>query len=383
MKVQSYNVGYGPKILSFNDSQNTEFALRIIPLGGYVAFPNNLEIDEESGEVIKELDDPNLLQNRPPLQRALVISGGVLANFLLTFLLASGTALTNGIGHPTFYSGLSVTTTSTESSPAQKAGISINDIILRVNDEDIKGSETAISEFISKIRTSPNKPLILEILRNPGGMTSKDMESLRLSASGKVERISVTPVEGANGKGSIGIGINARVKEVKNIKATNLLEAAQQGVDETGRITSFTVNGLISAISSGGQNSEMGGPIAVVKAGAQMAEYSPVALIGFMASLSINLAVLNSLPFPALDGGQLFFVIAEIIAGKPVDRRVKDALTAVAFSFLLAFGASTLVGDITKIGEPSSLTAQRGSNGVRERAPPPPPKAPLPPTPTP
>jgi membrane-associated protease RseP (regulator of RpoE activity) len=113
MKVQSYNVGYGPKILSFNDSQNTEFALRIIPLGGYVAFPNNLEIDEESGEVIKELDDPNLLQNRPPLQRALVISGGVLANFLLTFLLASGTALTNGIGHPTFYSGLSVTTTST------------------------------------------------------------------------------------------------------------------------------------------------------------------------------------------------------------------------------------------------------------------------------
>jgi membrane-associated protease RseP (regulator of RpoE activity) len=122
MKVQSYNIGYGPKILSFNDSQNTEFALRIIPLGGYVAFPNNLEIDEESGEVIKELDDPNLLQNRPPLQRALVISGGVLANFLLTFLLASGTALTNGIGHPTFYSGLSVTTTSTESSPAQKAG---------------------------------------------------------------------------------------------------------------------------------------------------------------------------------------------------------------------------------------------------------------------
>ena len=75
MKVQSYNVGYGPKLYSFNDTSDTEYALRLIPLGGYVAFPANAEYDDE-GEVIKELDDPDLLQNRPPLQRALVISAG-------------------------------------------------------------------------------------------------------------------------------------------------------------------------------------------------------------------------------------------------------------------------------------------------------------------
>ena len=90
MKIQSFNIGYGPKVLAFNDSSDTEFALRAVPLGGYVAFPINQEFDEETGEVTKVLEDPDLLQNRPPLQRAFVIAGGVLANVLLTFLLSTG-----------------------------------------------------------------------------------------------------------------------------------------------------------------------------------------------------------------------------------------------------------------------------------------------------
>jgi RIP metalloprotease RseP len=97
---------------------------------------------------------------------------------------------------------------------------------------------------------------------------------------------------------------------------------------------------------------EVGGPLSVVKAGSEMAQYSPVALIGFMATLSVNLAILNSLPFPALDGGQLSFVIIEMLAGRPVPRKIQDTITAVAFSFLLALGASTVVGDLSKVGEP-------------------------------
>ena len=130
MKVQSYNIGYGPKLLSFNDSTDTEFNLRVFPLGGYVAFPANVEVDDD-GEITKELTDPNLLQNRPPLQRALVISGGVLANLLLTFLLSVGVAGTTGIGQPVYDSGILVTT-ATPKSPAVLAGVKINDIITKV-----------------------------------------------------------------------------------------------------------------------------------------------------------------------------------------------------------------------------------------------------------
>ena len=104
MKVQSYNIGYGPKIIAFNDSSDTEFALRALPLGGYVAFPANVEVDDD-GEVTKELDDPDLLQNRPPLQRALVISAGVIANIILSIILASGASFTTGINRPVFAPG--------------------------------------------------------------------------------------------------------------------------------------------------------------------------------------------------------------------------------------------------------------------------------------
>lgn len=125
-------------------------------------------------------------------------SGGVIANFLLTFLLASGTAATSGIGHPSFYSGLSVTTTSTVSSPAEKAGILINDVILKIDGQDIVGSETAISEFIGKIRSHANKEIVLEVLRNPKSMTTKEIEEQKVNGlyTAKIDRIALTPVEG-------------------------------------------------------------------------------------------------------------------------------------------------------------------------------------------
>ena len=106
--------------------------------------------------------------------------------------------MTSGIGHPSFYPGLSVTTTSTSSSPAEKAGIKINDVILKINGRDIVGSETAISEFIGTIRTNANKEIILEVLRNPESRSTKEIEGLKRDGvySAKVDRIALTPVEG-------------------------------------------------------------------------------------------------------------------------------------------------------------------------------------------
>ena len=125
----------------------------------------------------------------------------MIANFLLTFLLASGTAVTSGIGHPSFYSGLTVTTTSTASSPAEKAGIKINDVILKINDQEIVGSERAISDFIGTIRASPNKQITLEVFKNTKNLNSKEIEAFRKSSewsADKVEKLSLVPVEGKN-----------------------------------------------------------------------------------------------------------------------------------------------------------------------------------------
>ena len=137
---------------------------RLLPLGGYVAFPTNV-ITDEQGEITGENPDPNLLQNRPPLQRALVISGGVLANVLLTFLLSTGVALTNGLPRQVFNEGILVTSR-VINAPGMMAGIEVNDRILRINDYSIPASSTAVNEFVAKVRSTPKNELVnLELLR--------------------------------------------------------------------------------------------------------------------------------------------------------------------------------------------------------------------------
>ena len=106
------------------------------------------------------------------------------------------------------------------------------------------------------------------------------------------------------------------------------------------------------------------GPISVVNAGAQIAEYSPVALVGFIASLSINLAVLNSLPIPALDGGQMLFVLIELLAQRPIPRRAQEVITGLAFSGLLLFGASTIIGDIDRLSDPIASKVNKVTNSA-------------------
>ena len=93
-----------------------------------------------------------------------------------------------------------MTTTSTSSSPAEKAGILINDVILKIDGQDIVGSETAIGEFIGKIRSKPNKEIILEVLRNPKSLTTKEIEEQKVNGlyAAQIEKIALTPVEGTH-----------------------------------------------------------------------------------------------------------------------------------------------------------------------------------------
>ena len=108
---------------------------------------------DEEGNVIEEKDDPNLLQNRPPLQRALVISAGVIANILLTFLLSAGTSLSYGIGHPQYGDGILVTAIPKEDSVAANSGFRVDDVITKVNDQKLEGSNS-MSQLLVLARIS-------------------------------------------------------------------------------------------------------------------------------------------------------------------------------------------------------------------------------------
>jgi membrane-associated protease RseP (regulator of RpoE activity) len=328
IKVTSFNIGYGPKIISTGDKYDTEFNLRSLPLGGYVAFPPDQLIDDVTGEVIGDIDDPDLLQRRSPWQRALVISGGVIANILLTFFLSASTSYVSGIGHPTFSPGIVITQAPGADTAGYAAGLQNKDVILQVNDKVLPASDFATEEFVREARSNANKPMNMIVKRSDKLITLKGSP---------------------NEKGVLGIRVNNVIESVKVEKSSNIFEAIKIGVDETGRLLYITGSSFARAIPGGLTGNEIGGPIAVVKTGADLAGVSNLALVGFAATLSINLALINSLPFPALDGGQLLFVIVEIITGKPVNRSLKDTVTALAFSLLLYLGLTSFVGDFVRI----------------------------------
>lgn len=338
MKVTSYNLGYGPKLFAFNDSSSTEFALRAFPFGGYVAFPANIEVDDD-GEVTEELTDPDLIQNRPPLQRAFVISAGIIANILLTLLLTTGAACTTGISRPTFSPGVLVTAMPDANSPAVVAGLRADDVITRLDGQEVRGSYSTLEDFIAVVRANPNRPLAVEYQRD-----------------GLLRSTSVTPSLASSGKGTIGIAISNRVASTSQVVARNPIEAVEMGAEETALIVSLTWSTFARAVSSGFTSQEMGGTLAVVQTGASLASrVGPAGLVGFAATLSVNLAVLNALPLPALDGGQLVFVLVELAAGKPLPRRLQSSLTSVAFALLFGLGLTTLAGDLGKLTRPSEL----------------------------
>ena len=148
-----------------------------------------------------------------------------------------------------------------------------------------------MDEFVAKIRRSEGVSLPLE-----------------LSRQGNLIDVVVTPRN--NGvKATIGTGIANNVREVERTKAPDIFSAASDGARETNRLITFTVKGIQRLFSTEFSLDAVGGPISVIKAGSEIGDFNYAGLFGFAAVLSVNLAILNSLPIPALDGGQLVFVL--------------------------------------------------------------------------
>lgn len=313
------------------------------------------EVSTESNNKIEVdyYDDPNLLQNRPWNERAIVLVGGVVFNILLAFVLYFGElTVGSGLPKPSFQSGALITQAPLSNGPS--AGIlQKGDLILGLNGRNMFASDSpnayqsqeSISKFIQQIReTKPGETLHLSVLRN--GQQSKPTV------------IDVSPRQSLNGPMSIGVTLSPNYQGQTLTKATSAVDAVEKAADEVSTLTYETARSILSLLGNlvSGQGTPAGqsvsGPIGVLKTGADVVSRNDVsAVIGFVAAISINLAVVNSLPLPALDGGQLVFVLSEALTGKKIDQRKQEAINSVALLFLLALSFGTTVGDLGVLGK--------------------------------
>ncbi|HEY9890937.1 MAG TPA: RIP metalloprotease RseP [Candidatus Sericytochromatia bacterium] len=321
-----FSIGFGPTLWKYQGPQ-TEYAVRAFPLGGYVGFPD----DDPDSDIPP--NDPNLLRNRPILDRAIVISAGVIANLIFAYLIL--VVQFGLVGIPTgfdFQPGVVVQQIISDNSPAAQSGIKAGDIILSVDGQELGASKEASSILTKEIQNHPNKPIAFTIKRND-----------------QVISLPITPRLEEDGKGHIGVGLNPNGTIVRQ-RAKNIVEAFSTSAQEFQRITVLTVQGFGQLISNFGETaSQVSGPVKIVQVGAEIAGKDLTALFQFAAIISINLAIINILPLPALDGGQLAFLLIEGLRGKPLPTEVQQNVMQTGLVLLLGLGIFLIVRDTANL----------------------------------
>jgi membrane-associated protease RseP (regulator of RpoE activity) len=324
IRVSGFSIGFGPVLLQ-RQRRGVQFALRAIPLGGYVAFPD----DDEESAIAK--DDPNLLSNRPLHQRALVIAAGVIANLALAWLVLVAQGVVVGI--PSGISnqpGVLVAGVQPGLAAAQ-AGLQLGDRITELNGVNIGGGTNAVAQLVEAIKTSPNRSL-----------------SLRADRHGQAVLLQLTPADVA-GLGRIGAQLQPNGSESFR-RPHGPLEPIQRANHDLFVLTQRTAAGFGALITHFGENaSQVSGPIKIVEMGASLAHQGGGSLFMFAALISINLAVLNSLPLPLLDGGQLALLLLEGLRGRPLPDKLQLAFMQSGFVFLVGLSLVLIVKDTSQL----------------------------------
>jgi membrane-associated protease RseP (regulator of RpoE activity) len=316
IRVNRFSIGFGPALVKYQGPE-TEYALRALPLGGYVGFPD----DDPDSDI--PLDDPDLLRNRPILDRAIVISAGVIANLIFAYFLLVGQA--GILGVQDVQPGVIIRQVDATSA-AQMAGLKAGDLILDVNSEYLGSFPDSTTNFIDKIKNAPQIPLSLTVKRGD--------ETLSLN---------VTPEENELGEGKIGVGLlpNVSIRQAQGIG-----DMFQLGAISFQNLTTLTVKGFWQLLSNFQETAQqVAGSVKIVEYGAEIAKNGWANLLQFGALISINLAIINILPLPALDGGQLFFLFIEGLRGKPLPQRLQEGIMQTGLVLLLGLGFILIVRD--------------------------------------
>lgn len=310
MKVEEFGIGFPPRAWSVK-KKDTVYSINWLPLGGFV------KIKGEDGQ---NRNDPDSFAAKKPWQKFIVLAAGVAMNFILAAAILSVGYI---IGLPQAIDGLDQGMVRDRKvqliqilpeSPAQRAGLQIGDAVKTFNGEEI----LTVERLISLANKSVGQTAVLEIVRD-GKIMEKEIP---------VELMPQT------GKGGIGVALIGT-----GIVSYPFHSAIWHGFKSTALLTGQVINGfyqMLKSIAIGqGAGVEVSGPVGIAVLTGEVSRLGFVYLLQFAALLSINLAVINFLPFPALDGGRAIFVLIEKIRRKQIDQKIEGVVHALGFSLLM------------------------------------------------
>lgn len=320
--VERFSVGFGRAIAAWQDRHGTEWRVGWIPLGGYVKL-HGQETPEDAPPEVQALWRPGqTFHDKPVGDRAIVVAAGPIANFLLAVLLFA--ALYGTIGQPQATTAVG---TVVEGSAAARAGLLPGDRIIALD-----GAPVARFEEVQRhIQPRAGQPVEVTVQRD-----------------GRQQVLRAVPDARESGERSVGVlGVGAGAAEFERLDPFSALWA---GVVQTADITSQTLAAVWQMIAGDRGAEDLGGPLRIMQLSGQVAGLGLASLIGFMAVLSVNLALINLFPIPVLDGGHLMFYAAEAVRGRPLPPRAQEIGFRAGFALLVTLFVFATWNDLANLG---------------------------------
>ena len=321
VKVEEFGFGIPPRILSlWRDAKGTLYSLNLLPFGGFVKI-----FGEEGGDS----DRSGSFGSKPASKKAVILASGVLANIVLAFIALT---LVSGLGAPQavseeeggIYLDAKITIMDVASdSPAFRAGIMPGD--------QIPGFKK-IEDVQNFIKQNQGKNISLSLIR-----VEKTIEISALSRQNPPE-----------GEGPLGIALG-----LVRVEKSPWYLAPVDGARFTWEILKGTVLGLLNLIQSLFKKEalpvEVAGPVGIFNITSSAINLGFGTLLILIAVLSVNLALINILPFPGLDGGRLFFLLIEVLRGKRISSKTSALAHSLGLAILIMLMLVVTYHDIAKV----------------------------------
>ena len=322
--VTDFSIGFGKELFGWNDKSGTRWKICWIPLGGYVKFFGDRN-------VFSQADQEKLFVTKPLYQRALIVAGGPVANFILAIFIFLFIYMFVGKDFtPAIIDEVQ------KDSPAEIAGMKKNDIIVEIDNIKVESIldvskliAMSTSEFIDFKVSRYEKEILLKV--KPNLVESEDNLGNKIN------------------KRMIGIMLSPYNNEIKHIKL-GPVKALVHSLNEVYFVTTSSLKYLGSMLTGAGDSSQLGGPIRIAKISGQVAEFGIIPFISMMAYISISLGLINLFPIPLLDGGHLMFYAFEKILGRPLSQKTQEGFFRIGMFLLLCLMFFATFNDLKDFG---------------------------------
>ena len=316
IRVEKFSLGFPPTLLSKKWGE-TEYAIGIIPLGGYVKMAGENPNEESHGA-------PYEFMSKPVWKRFLVIFAGPFMNFILAIVVLAGLYMIRGKEIEAVFIGQIA-----EGSPAEKAGFTTGDEIIAIDGVEVRTFQDMASQIYKKVE----EPVAIK-WRRAGGIKTDTVITYRDKA--------VTPQGDTIEVGKIGVGHQPVFRRLGVVSSAGA--GFNQAVFYVEKVFEFVFGLITRSVTP----AEIGGPILIGQLAGATARAGFDILLEFLALLSVNLAVLNILPIPLLDGGHILFLLIEKIKGSPLSMKTRLVVQQIGIAFLLILVIFVTFNDIRR-----------------------------------